>query len=451
MDRSRLLALLRKHGRSVASFQSLEPGLALWCDDRTPDAAVAYFDTGQAWVAAADPICANENVKEVARKFYDAAHRKGRRASFFCSEQDLGGKKIRIGEQPIWIPSRWPETLAAHRRLREQIRRARAKSVVVRRVEAAELAPGSPLRKKADAIAEAWLDTRPMEPMQFLVTLAPFELRDEHRFYSAERDGELVALLSCIPIYAKNGLFLEDLIRGSHAPNGTTELLIDCAMREAAEKGDAIVTLGLAPLSGETSFLLDVLGLLGRGLYDFRGVRAFKARLHPNRWEPVFMAHETGASSTLAMLDALTAFAGGSLTKFGARTLVRRPLVAAWLLTLLLVPWTLFLASLALFSHLTVLSYDRSDLLGWTAFDAVFVVLLIRAFLRPRVGTYALLAALAACDGALAVRHFAVLGLGATLFTVVLRPLATLAPIAASFALLRCARYVRRNARNSAR
>ena len=446
MDRTRLLSLLKKHGRSVASFQSLEPGLEVWWDEGTADAAVAYYDTGHAWVAVADPICATANVKEVARRFYVAAHREGRRASFFCSEQELGGRKIRIGEQPIWIPSSWPSTLAAHRRLREQIRRARAKRVVVRRASADELAPGAPLRKSADAIANAWLDTRPMEPMQFLVTLAPFGLRDEHRYYAAERDGELLALLSCIPIYAKNGLFLEDLIRGPHAPNGTTELLIDAAMREAENLGDAMVTLGLAPLSGETGALLRLLGLLGRGLYDFRGVRAFKARLHPDRWEPVFMAHEPGASSALAMLDALTAFAGGSLVRFGARTLVRRPLVAAWLLTLLLVPWTFFLAALALFSHLTVLSYDRAELFGWTAFDAVFVVLLVRAFLKPRVGTYALLATLAACDGALAVRHMAVLGLGSTLFTVVLRPLATFAPIAASFALLRCARYVRRNA-----
>lgn len=117
------------------------------------------------------------------------------------------------------------------------------------------------------------------------------------------------------------------------------------------------------------------------------------------------MVHETSTATPLAMLDALTAFAGGSLAAFGARTLVRRPLLAAWLLTLLLVPWTLFLAALATFSHLTVLSYDRAELMGWAAFDAAFVTLLVRAFLKPRVGSYMLLAALAACDGALAVRH----------------------------------------------
>jgi phosphatidylglycerol lysyltransferase len=42
--------------------------------------------------------------------------------------------------------------------------------------------------------------------------------------------------------------------------------------------------------------------------------------------------------------DALTAFAKGSLTRFGAVTLLRRPLLLVWLITVLLVPWTVLLA-----------------------------------------------------------------------------------------------------------
>jgi hypothetical protein len=44
----------------------------------------------------------------------------------------------------------------------------------------------------------------------------------------------------------------------------------------------------------------------------------------------------------------------------------------------------------------------------------------------------------------LAVRHFIWLGIGDTPFTIVFRPLATLAPIAASLALARCSLHVRR-------
>ncbi|HEX7664241.1 MAG TPA: phosphatidylglycerol lysyltransferase domain-containing protein, partial [Polyangiaceae bacterium] len=228
------------------------------------------------------------------------------------------------------------------------------------------------------------------------------------------------------------------------APNGTAELVIDAAMRDAAARGLEIVTLGLAPLSGPPKKWMRVMRLLGRGLYDFGGVRAFKERLHPDRWEPVWMVCPEGASTEVAMLDALTAFADGSLVRFGLATLVRRPLVAAWILTLLLGPWTLFLLVLALFSDLTVLSYGRAELLAWATFDAVFFAILVRAFLKPRAWSYAVLALLAAFDGAFAVQHLVTLGLGATAFTVVLRPLATFAPIAASLALARCALHVAR-------
>lgn len=445
-DRARLLRALEKHGRATASFQTLEPGLAIRWDEETEDAAVVYFDTGSAWVAAGDPIAPAAELKAVARRFVDAARAKRRRASFFCCEEvdHIDGKKMQLGEQPMWRPARWPDVLVAHRRIREQIRRARAKKVTVRAVPASELAHGTELRSAVDVLAEEWLGTRPMEPMQFLVALDLFEEPERHRYYAAERDGQLVAFLSVIPIYGKNGRFIEDLVRSSHAPNGTTELLLDRAIRDAASDGIDVVTLGLAPLSGTTSAPLRVARLLGRGLYDFRGVRAFKERLRPDHWEPVWMVHEGRTPAALALLDALTAFAGGSLLSFGVRTLVKRPLVAAWLLTLLLVPWTIFLATLAAFSDLRVLSYDRVELLSWVAFDAAFAYLLLRAFLKPSSSTYAALAFLAACDGALAVGHFATLGLGATPFTFILRPLATLAPLAAAVALARCAAYVRR-------
>ncbi len=441
--RARLLALLQVHGTSVASFQALEPGLTTRFYE---GGAVAFFDTGSAWVAAADPIAPIDRVREIARRFEADARANGRRPSFFCCEQvdALDGKKVALGEQPIWLPAQWESLLAAHRSLREQIRRARAKGVVVRRVDVSELAEGSSIRRDVEAISAAWLGTRPMEPMQFLVCLAPFEEASEHLYWAAERGGELVAFVSAIPIYGRKGLFLEDLIRRPDAPNGTTELLIDTAMRDAKARGLELVTLGLAPLSGEQKRWMRVMRLLGRGLYDFDGVRAFKARLHPDRWEPVWMVCPKDASTRVAMLDALTAFAGGSLVRFGLATLLRRPLVAAWILTLLLGPWTLFLFVLAMFSDLRVLAYDRSDLLLWATFDAIFFAILVRAFLKPRVWSYATLAALAAFDGAQAVHHLATLGLGTSIFTVVLRPLATFAPFAASLALARCAVHVAR-------
>ena len=89
--------------------------------------------------------------------------------------------------------------LGAHRRLREQIRRPKTKGVIVRRVQAADLEPGTGMRRQAEALAREWLGSRRMVPMSFLVALEPFHLPDEHRYFVAERRGRMVAFLSAVP------------------------------------------------------------------------------------------------------------------------------------------------------------------------------------------------------------------------------------------------------------
>lgn len=104
--RPRLLALLKKHGRSVASFQALEPGLSTWWDGADAEAAVVYFDTGRAWVAVADPLAAPEHVRDVAARFYAAARKENRRGSFFCCERSRRSaeKKCFSVSSPFGIP-----------------------------------------------------------------------------------------------------------------------------------------------------------------------------------------------------------------------------------------------------------------------------------------------------------------------------------------------------------
>jgi len=82
------------------------------------------------------------------------------------------------------------------------------------------------------------------------------------------------------------------------------------------------VTLGLAPLAGRVAGPLRIARAMSTPLYDFRGLRAFKAKLRPHAWEPVYLCARR--TPWLALGDALTAFARGSLVRFGLRTLWRR-------------------------------------------------------------------------------------------------------------------------------
>ncbi|HEX9103645.1 MAG TPA: DUF2156 domain-containing protein [Polyangia bacterium] len=346
-ERERVRSLLERHGWNSTSFQTLEAGFRYWFDG--DDACVAYVATRGAWVVAGAPICALSRLGEVSARFTAAARAAGRRVAFFAAEKRLvdgaGLDGMYVGEQPVWDATRWAETVAATRSLREQLRRARNKGVAVRRVGPDELLPGAPLRVAIEALVERWRLDKPMAPMGFLVDVQPFDFAAERRYFVAERDGAVVGFLAAVPIYARRGWLLEDFLRDPRAPNGTAELLIDAAMRALAADGCRYVTLGLAPLSGPVEGWLRAARRLSSPLYDFAGLRAFKAKLRPHEWEPIYLAHPRGSSSHVALVDALAAFAHGSFLRFGGATLLRGPALVVRVLAALLVPWTALLAT----------------------------------------------------------------------------------------------------------
>ena len=98
-------------------------------------------------------------------------------------------------------------------------------------------------------------------------------------------------------------------------------------MRAAAAEAIPIVTLGLVPLAGDVGSWLRAARRLGRSLYDFDGLRAFKAKFKPGAWDPIFLSYPPGRSGFVAVFDTLTAFARGGLLRFGLETLLRDPTI----------------------------------------------------------------------------------------------------------------------------
>ena len=322
---ARALALVLRFGRNSTSFQALSPGMRHWFDDER--GMVAYADTGGAWVSAGEPVASSEHAIATAATFVDAARAAGRRASFFATEGILAAsprfRRMQIGEQPAWDPRQWSNHLRTHRSLREQLRRARAKHVAIRAVDAQTFVQEPTLHADIVHVIQRWLATRPMPPMHFLVEVAPFSHLEYRRVFVAERDGRAVGLLSLIPVSARHGWLFEHLLRLPEAPNGTAELLVDHAMRVLASEHVSWATLGMAPLAGNVSTPLRVIRGLSRPLFNFDGLAAFKRKLRPQHWEPIYLAFPAEGSALIALLDGLRAFAGCSLWRFGARTALR--------------------------------------------------------------------------------------------------------------------------------
>lgn len=327
-ERAQVLSLLKRHGRDATSFQTLEPGFRYWFADA--DACVAYVETGSSWVAAGAPIAEPTRVAAMAAAFVGAARAAGRRAAFFATESSFIAatpslRTLAIGEQPVWEPAAWPNTLSRTASIRAQLRRARAKGVSVRRVALEELTRDShDTRRQIEALIVRWRTRQVLPPMGFLVQVHAFSHPRERLCFVAERESRIVGFLAAAPVYARSGWLFENLLRDPAAPNGTNELLFDAAMRTVAADGSDYATLGLAPLAGARPWWWRGLARAAAAdLYHFEGLAAFKAKLRPTSSAPLFLSYLPEHGALRTVLDVLRAFARGRLLAFGVKALVR--------------------------------------------------------------------------------------------------------------------------------
>lgn len=337
-----VLAILHAEGRTATAFRVMGRDVRVVL----PEAGsfVAYTEVPGGVVTAGEPVGPPERLMPVVEEFLQMSQ--GRR-TFFATEGRLMHAaqldRWLIGEQPVWDPREWGSHLRSHRSLREQLRRARAKGVRIHGLDAAHVESGA-WRVALESLIQRWQATRSMPAMRFLVDVDLSAGATWRRTYVAIRGHRLVGLLSMAPVPARGGWLLEHLLRDPDAPNGTAELLVDHAMHAMSHEGVPWATLGLAPLHGPVAPWLITARRVSRPLFNFMGLSAFKRKLRPARWEPILMAWPRRQAGWRSLVDCLRAFAGGSLLRFGMRTIGRGPAVLLQVLEWLLIPWTLLLA-----------------------------------------------------------------------------------------------------------
>jgi phosphatidylglycerol lysyltransferase len=333
--------IVMRHGWNAIAYQILNPGMQLWFT-RERDAVAGYARFGRSRIVAGAPVCGAERLEEAVIELEDEASAHGDRVIYFGAGERLerlierlGGRAVvSIGAQPTWNPAGWVEIVRRKRSLRAQLHRASNKGVCVEEWTSFSRAGLAPLR----SVLGAWLASRGLPPLGFLVTPDLLDDLGDRRVFVAVQGGArtVVAFLVATPVPAREGWLIEQWPRMPTAPNGTTHLLVDAAMRAFHDAGASYVSLGLAPLSERVQTVGDVRrrhaiwpGLLfrwlrahGRRFYNFRGLEAFKAGMEPHAWEPVY-AVMPGPRVRLRDLRAIAgAFAGGPPERLVARAVV---------------------------------------------------------------------------------------------------------------------------------
>lgn len=315
-------------GWNATAYQILNPGMAHWFATGG-DGVVGFVVRRGVRIVAGAPVCPESRLPEIAEEFARDAARAGERVCYFGAEtrlervcrEDARYVRVLLGAQPVWEPRRWPELVAGRALIRAQLNRSRNKGVRVAHWSKERATGGRELAR----CLEEWLATRGLPPLHFLVDPDTLGQLEDRRVFVAEQEGRVVAFLVASPVPARAGWLIEQIVRGRDAPNGSAELLVDAAMRAASEDGSGYATLGMVPLSRRADvppfdnpvWLRTLLGWArahGRRFYNFDGLDAFKAKLRPVRWDPVF-AIARAPRFTPGMLHAvLAAFTRGSLT-----------------------------------------------------------------------------------------------------------------------------------------
>lgn len=321
--------LVLNYGWNSTSYQIINPGIKHWFNE-TNDAVVGFISRSRVRVVAGAPVCAINRLPGVAAEFERDAKQSGERVCYFCAEARLESvykdspeySKIILGAQPVWNPRNWSGIVAKHKSLRAQLNRARNKGVTVSEWAAEKANDNSAL---INCLRE-WLAAKGLPPLHFLVEPETLSRLFDRRVFVAERVGKVFGFVLLSPVAQRSGWLFEQFVHCPGAPNGTVELMIDRAMRVLAEENYEYATLGLSPLSARARIapfsnplwlrvLLAWMRKHGQRFYNFDGLDAFKAKLQPENWEPVFAVSNEPRLSVRTLYAIASAFSGNATTK----------------------------------------------------------------------------------------------------------------------------------------
>ena len=335
-----LLRLQSAYGYNPHSLVSITPGALTWTMPGI-DGAIIYGEFGRVWLAAGDPLAKAEDIKPLVQGFMMAATKARCIAAFVPGTErlaregiQLGLSAIKIGAAPYFDLRVWQPRGNSAKKLRAGVNQALRGGIQVESV----VSFSDELKEEIMELCLRWLKTRRAAvTFGWLLALDPF-LRSERKKLFAARDANhrLVGLLAASPIPARDGWYLEDVVRAPDSPRGTADLLVFEALRRLKAEGATMATLGTAPLAREGAddisthdhpVIERALGLTSKRLsvfYNFEGLRRFKSKFVASWWESEYALVQHGVLVPSRVAHALLrAIVPGGMKQFLARRALR--------------------------------------------------------------------------------------------------------------------------------
>lgn len=178
------------------------------------------------------------------------------------------------------------------------------------------------------ALSEEWLRDKVGGEMGFMMGGSPIT-GSKDTLVSAVTDsaGKLMAFVTWVPMFAARGWADDYIRRAEDAPHGAVEYAVVGTLEKLKERGDKVVSLGLAPLANVASENQEAVLSLERGLeiiyerfagpFHYRTLKQFKDKFEP-RWENRYLAYPgIGALPRVVLALAVAQMPGFSLAELG--------------------------------------------------------------------------------------------------------------------------------------
>jgi phosphatidylglycerol lysyltransferase len=215
--------------------------------------------------------------------------------------RDAGFRDIQIGKEAIFDLSRFSLAGGLMELVRAATNKARREGVVVSEHRPFALA-GRSVNHELRAISDDWLRNKGEHEFGFLLGSLGLEQRSAKRYFIARSGGgtgRIEGFIVCEPIYGRNGYYLDVTRRRVDAVRGTMELLTTEILRLLRSEGYAMASMGLAPLAllddpdlsrhPRLTNLMRFVYQRVKNNYDFKLLYRYKAKYHPDAWEPRYL------------------------------------------------------------------------------------------------------------------------------------------------------------------
>ena len=296
-----LLDLQSQFGYNEHSFLGISVQSEVWIDPQH-NGAVSYNESGKFWIVAGEPLGCEQDLPAITAEFVEYARSRKKMVAFLPATEKFARsvasqnlRIVKVGASPYFDLQKWNPRGNSAKKLRLGVNHGRRSGISV-----AEVASVSDeFRVEVDGLIKQWVGSRRAGVgFGWLFELIPFQNSEAKKYFAARtEEGKLVGLLAASPIPARDGWYLEDVLRSTDAPDGTSDLLVFETLKMLAAHGAKLATLGTVPLSEKGSrdlstghnFIVENALNLSRkhlnSLYNFEGLGCFKSKFVPTWWE----------------------------------------------------------------------------------------------------------------------------------------------------------------------